>query len=144
MNIDMGALHAIEVDRGIPVDELLETIKSALLTAYRHTEGARSLRAHRHRPQERHRQGAGQGDRRRRQPGQRMGRHARGFRPGCGHHRSPGDVAAVPRRENERMFGEFSAHEGDIVAGVVQRDARENTRGNVIVRLGTEAKGPRE
>lgn len=43
--------------------------------------------------------------------------------------------------ENERMFGEFSAREGDIVGGVVQRDARENTRGNVVVRLGTEAKG---
>ena len=39
MNIDMAALHAIEVDRGISVDELLDTIKSALLTAYRHTEG---------------------------------------------------------------------------------------------------------
>lgn len=39
MNIDMAALHAIEVDRGISVNELLETIKSALLTAYRHTEG---------------------------------------------------------------------------------------------------------
>ena len=37
MNIDMAALHAIEVDRGISVDELLDTIKSALLTAYRHT-----------------------------------------------------------------------------------------------------------
>ena len=39
MNIDMAALHAIEVDRGISVSELLETIKSALLTAYRHTQG---------------------------------------------------------------------------------------------------------
>ena len=39
MNIDMGALHAIEVDRGIPVDELSDTISSALLTAYRHTDG---------------------------------------------------------------------------------------------------------
>ncbi len=38
MNIDMTALHAIEIDRGISVDELLDTIKSALLTAYRHTE----------------------------------------------------------------------------------------------------------
>jgi N utilization substance protein A len=43
--------------------------------------------------------------------------------------------------ENERMFGEFSAREGDIAAGVVQRDARENARGNVVVRLGTESKG---
>jgi SAM-dependent MidA family methyltransferase len=32
-------MHAIEIDRGISVDELLDTIKSALLTAYRHTEG---------------------------------------------------------------------------------------------------------
>ena len=39
MNIDMAALHAIEVDRGISVDELLDTISTALLTAYRHTEG---------------------------------------------------------------------------------------------------------
>lgn len=43
--------------------------------------------------------------------------------------------------ENEQMYGEFAAHEGDIVAGVVQRDARENARGNVVVRVGTEAKG---
>ena len=39
MNIDMAALHAIEADRGIPAGELIETIKSALLTAYRHTAG---------------------------------------------------------------------------------------------------------
>ena len=39
MNIDITALHAIENDRGLSVDELLDTIKSALLTAYRHTEG---------------------------------------------------------------------------------------------------------
>jgi N utilization substance protein A len=39
MNIDMTALHAIEIDRGISVDELVETIKTALLTAYRHTAG---------------------------------------------------------------------------------------------------------
>jgi N utilization substance protein A len=42
--------------------------------------------------------------------------------------------------ENERVYGEFSAREGDIVAGVVQRDVRENTRGNVVVRLGSETK----
>ena len=42
MNIDMGALHAIEVDRGIAVDELLDTIKSALLTAYPAFCGSRS------------------------------------------------------------------------------------------------------
>ena len=70
-----------------------------------------------------------------------MGRHPGGFR----------SVAATTARqvmlqrfrdaENERVYGEFSAREGDIVAGVVQRDARENARGNVVVRLGSETKG---
>ena len=39
VNIDMAALHAIEADKGISVDVVVDTIKSALLTAYRHTEG---------------------------------------------------------------------------------------------------------
>lgn len=56
MNIDMAALHAIEVDRGISVNELLETIKSALLTAYRHTQGHQTC-AHRDRPENRCRSG---------------------------------------------------------------------------------------
>jgi len=43
--------------------------------------------------------------------------------------------------ENEKNYGEFSAREGDIVAGVIQRDARANARGLVVVRVGTEAKG---
>ena len=43
MNIDMAALHAIEADKGISVDVVVDTIKSALLTAYRHTEGHEAL-----------------------------------------------------------------------------------------------------
>ena len=39
MNIDMGALHAIVVERGISFDDLLEDVKAAVLSAYRHTEG---------------------------------------------------------------------------------------------------------
>jgi len=137
----MGALHAIEVDRGIPVDELLETIKSALLTAYRHTEGHEaSARIDIDRKSGIVKVLARETD----EDGNLVNEWddtPEGF----------GRVAATTARqvmlqrfrdaENERMFGEFSAHEGDIVAGVVQRDARENTRGNVIVRLGTEAKG---
>ena len=86
VNIDMAALHAIEVDKGITVDVVLDTIKTALLTAYRHTEG--------HEAEARididRKTGVGQGDgardRRRRQPDQRMGRHPRGFRT---HRRRP-------------------------------------------------------
>lgn len=141
MNIDMAALHSIEIDRGISVDELLETIKSALLTAYRHTEG--------------HQADARIEIDRKSGMVQVMVRETdtdgavvsewddtpEGF----------GRVAATTARqvmlqrfrdaENERTFGEFAAREGDIVGGVIQRDARANTRGLVIVRLGSEIKG---
>jgi N utilization substance protein A len=141
MNIDITALHAIENERGLSVDELLDTIKSALLTAYRHTEG--------HQPDARididrksgevkviaietDADGA---------PTREWDDTPEGF----------GRVAATTARqvmlqrfrdaENERVYGEFAAREGDIVAGVVQRDARENARGTVVVHLGSEAKG---
>ena len=141
MNIDMAALHAIEADKGISVDIVVDTIKSALLTAYRHTEG--------------HEADARIDVDRKTGVVKVMARETdadgnlisewddtpEGF----------GRIAATTARqvilqrlrdaENEKMYGEFSAHEGDIVAGVVQRDARENTRGNVVVRVGTEAKG---
>ncbi|TQK31615.1 transcription termination factor NusA [Arthrobacter sp. SLBN-53] len=141
MNIDMAALHAIEADKGISVDIVVDTIKSALLTAYRHTEG--------------HEADARIDVDRKTGVVKVMARETdadgnlisewddtpEGF----------GRIAATTARqvilqrlrdaENEKMYGEFAAHEGDIVAGVVQRDARENTRGNVVVRVGTEAKG---
>lgn len=141
MNIDMGALHAIEVDRGISVVELLDTIKSALLTAYRHTEG--------HQPDARieidTKSGAVQVMARETDEDGNLISEWDDTPEGFGR------VAATTARqvmlqrfrdaENERVFGEFSAREGDIVGGVVQRDARENTRGNVVVRLGSETKG---
>ena len=141
MNIDMTALHAIEIDRGISVDELLDTIKSALLTAYRHTEG--------------HQPDAHIEIDRKSGVVQVMARETdvdgnlisewddtpEGF----------GRVAATTARqvmlqrfrdaENERSYGEFSAREGDIVAGVISRDARANARGLIVVRLGSETKG---
>lgn len=141
MNIDMAALHAIEVDRGISVEELLDTISTALLTAYRHTEG--------HQPDARIQIDRKSGSvkvmaRETDEDGNVVAEWddtPEGF----------GRVAATTARqvmlqrfrdaENERVFGEFSAREGDIVAGVVQQNRRENDRGNVVVRLGTEAKG---
>jgi N utilization substance protein A len=141
MNIDMAALHAIEVDRGISVEELLDTISTALLTAYRHTEG--------HQPDARIQIDRKSGSvkvmaRETDEDGNVVAEWddtPEGF----------GRVAATTARqvmlqrfrdaENERVFGEFSAREGDILAGVVQQNRRENDRGNVVVRLGTEAKG---
>lgn len=140
MNIDMAALHAIEADRGISVDELLDTISTALLTAYRHTEG--------HQPDARieidRKSGTVQVMARETDEDGNLISEWEDTPEGFGR------VAATTARqvmlqrfrdaENERVFGEFSAREGDIVAGVVQRDARENTRGNVVVRLGSETK----
>jgi N utilization substance protein A len=40
MNIDLAALRALERERDIPYETILHAIESALLTAYRHTEGA--------------------------------------------------------------------------------------------------------
>ncbi|MBS9534148.1 transcription termination/antitermination protein NusA [Mycobacterium sp. M1] len=141
MNIDMAALHAIEADKGISVDVVVDTIKSALLTAYRHTEGHqpdavidvdRKTGAVRVLARETDADGVVISE---------WDDTPEGF----------GRIAATTARqvilqrlrdaENEKAYGEFSAREGDIVAGVVQRDARENARGVVVVRLGTEAKG---
>ena len=140
MNIDMAALHAIEVDRGISVNELLETIKSALLTAYRHTQG--------------HQIDATIDIDRKTGVVRVIAREVdedgnvisewddtpEGF----------GRIAATTARqvmlqrfrdaENERTYGEFSTREGEIVAGVIQRDSRANARGLVIVRIGSETK----
>ncbi|MCW2560152.1 MAG: transcription termination factor NusA [Mycobacterium sp.] len=141
MNIDMAALHAIEVDKGIAVDAVVEMIQSALLTAYRHTEG--------------HEAEARIDIDRKTGIVKVMARETdadgnlinewddtpEGF----------GRIAATTARqvilqrlrdaENEKNFGEFAAREGDIVAGVIQRDARANARGLVVVRVGSEAKG---
>lgn len=140
MNIDMAALHAIEADKGITVDVVIETIKSALLTAYRHTDG--------HEPDayidiDRKtgvvkviaRQTDADGN-----VVHEWDDTPEGF----------GRIAATTARqvilqrlrdaENEKTYGEFSAHEGDIVAGVIQRDARANARGLVVVRIGSETR----
>ncbi len=141
MNIDMAALHAIEADKGISVDVVVETIKSALLTAYRHTQG--------------HQQDAYIDIDRRTGAVRVIAREVdedgnvlsewddtpEGF----------GRIAATTARqvilqrlrdaENERNYGEFSTREGEIVAGVIQRDNRANARGLVVVRMGSETKG---
>ena len=141
MNIDMAALHAIEADKGITVDIVIDTIKTALLTAYRHTEG--------------HEADARIEIDRKTGAVQVLAREAdedgnlinewddtpEGF----------GRIAATTARqvilqrlrdaENEKNYGEFSAREGDIVAGVIQRSAGANARGLVVVRIGSETKG---
>jgi N utilization substance protein A len=125
MNIDMAALHAIEADKGITVDVVVDTIKSALLTAYRHTEGHEA-------------EARIEIDRK---TGVVQVLAPEGF----------GRIAATTARqvilqrlrdaENEKNYGEFSTREGEIVGGVIQRDSRANARGLIVVRMGSETKG---
>jgi N utilization substance protein A len=136
MNVDIAALRAIERDKDIPFETVIETIESALLTAYKHTEGhqphakididrktgyvrviAYSVDEH--------------GD-----VAEEWDDTPEGF----------GRIAATTARqvilqrlrdaEHEKTYGEFSAKEGEIVAGVVQRDSRANARGMVVVAFG--------
>ena len=141
MNIDVTALHAIEIDRGISVEVLLDTIKTALLTAYRHTEG--------HEPDARIEIDRKSGEVQ--VIAYETGDDGTIVREWDDTPEGFGRVAATTARqvmlqrfrdaENERVYGEFSAREGDIVAGMVQKDARENARGNIVVRVGGETKG---
>jgi N utilization substance protein A len=141
MNIDMAALHAIEADKGISVDVVVETIKSALMTAYRHTDGHhQDARIDIDRKTGMVRVIAHEAD----DDGNLLSEWddtPEGF----------GRIAATTARqvilqrlrdaENEREYGEFSTREGEVVAGVIQRDGRANARGLVVVRMGSETKG---
>ncbi|MEV7094317.1 transcription termination factor NusA [Amycolatopsis sp. NPDC051045] len=136
MNVDIAALRAIERDKDIPFETVIEAIETALLTAYKHTEGHQSharvdidrktglvrVLAHTLTPD-------GQVD-------EEWDDTPEGF----------GRIAATTARqvilqrlrdaEHEKTFGEFSTKEGEIVAGVIQRDARANARGMVVVQVG--------
>ncbi len=123
MNIDMAALHAIEADKGISVDVVVETIKSALLTAYRHTEG--------HEPDARieidRKTGAVQVMARETDADGNVISEWDDTPEGFGRIAATTARQVILQRfrdaENEKNYGEFSAREGDIVAGVIQRDA---------------------
>ena len=136
MNVDIAALRAIERDKDIPFDTVVEAIETALLTAYKHTEGH--------------------------EPHARIDVDKKsGLVRVLAHTLSPdgsideewddtpegfGRIAATTARqvilqrlrdaEHEKTFGEFSTKEGEIIAGVIQRDARANARGMVVVQVG--------
>ncbi|MCF7550087.1 transcription termination factor NusA [Pseudonocardia sp. WMMC193] len=135
MNVDIAALRAIEREKEIPFDTVIEAIETALLTAYKHTDGHEPharididrksglVRVMAHEVSE---DGAA---------GPEWDDTPEGF----------GRIAATTARqvivqrlrdaEHERTYGEFAASEGEIISGVVQRDARANARGVVVVQL---------
>ncbi|TCO56815.1 transcription termination factor NusA [Actinocrispum wychmicini] len=136
MNVDIAALRAIERDKDIPFETVIEAIETALLTAYKHTDG--------HVPHAKididRRSGLV------RVLAQQLGPAGEVVEEWDDTPEGFGRIAATTARqvilqrlrdaEHEKTFGEFSAKEGEIVAGVVQRDARANSRGMVVVQVG--------
>ncbi len=135
MNVDIAALRAIERDKEIPFETVMEAIETALLTAYRHTEGHES----RARIDIDRKSGLV------RVMAQEIAEDGDVAREWDDTPEGFGRIAATTARqvivqrlrdaEHERTYGEFAAKEGEIVAGVIQRDARANARGVVVVEL---------
>jgi N utilization substance protein A len=141
MNVDIAALRTIEREKDIPFDTVIEAIETALLTAYKHTDGHqaharididRKSGAVRVMAQELTEDGAVDTE---------WDDTPEGF----------GRIAATTARqvivqrlrdaEHERTYGEFVTKEGEIVAGVIQHDARASARGVVVVALGGGTEG---
>ncbi|MCG7634093.1 transcription termination factor NusA [Gordonia McavH-238-E] len=139
MNIDIAALRMIESDKGISIETVITAIETALLTAYRHTDGfAPHARVDVNRKSGAVRVMAQEVD----QDGNVV--HEWDDTP-----EGFGRIAATTARqvilqrlrdaENEKNFGDLVAHEGEIVGGVVQQDSRANARGMVVVQIGSDA-----
>lgn len=141
MNIDMRTLKTIEEQQGIPVRDLLETIAGALLYAYREFRG------------DTNREARARVD---------IDRTTGEVNVILSEVDDDGEVIsewddtpnnfsrvgaqavrdAIMRRLREaeagRAYDAYSAYEHTVVSGVVQRDARANERGIVVIQLGTE------
>src|ERR1700754_4834022 len=141
MNGDIAARRTIEREKDIPFETVIEAIETALLTAYKHTDG--------HQPHARididRKTGAV------RVMAQEVGSDGAVASEWDDTPEGFGRIAATTARqvivqrmrdaEHERTYGEFAAKEGEIVAGVIQRDARANARGVVIVQLSPQTEG---
>lgn len=144
MNIDMHALEAIEKERGIPVEELLPTIAGALLQAYQEFRVAEPSE---HETRARVDIDGETGDvavivSELDDEGEVISEYddtPKGFgRVGALAVRQA-IVQKLQQAEAGRVYEAYTSYEGRIVSGVVQRDARANERGIVVVAIGTEA-----
>jgi N utilization substance protein A len=136
VNIDVTALKAVEREKGIPVDTVIQAIESALVTAYRHAEGASShVRV--------------QVDRKSGEVAvlaQEIGPDGEVVNEWDDTPSDFGRIAASTAKqvivqrlrdaENEKTFGEYAGTEGDIVGGIIQAHNRRNTEGTVLVDIG--------
>ncbi|MFY1575006.1 transcription termination factor NusA [Verrucosispora sp. WMMD703] len=136
MNIDLAALRALEREREIPFDTILAAIETALLTAYRHTEGAQTHA----RVEIDRKTGAAL------VYAQELGTEGTVEREWDDTPHDFGRIAAMTAKQvilqrlreatDEVHFGEYVGRDGDLVTGVVQAHEARAEKGIVTVDLG--------
>jgi transcription termination/antitermination protein NusA len=136
VNIDLAALRALEREREIPFETILSAIETALLTAYRHTEGANP-----HARVEIDRKTGVAAV-----LAQESGPEGTILREYDDTPHDFGRIAAMTAKQvilqrlreatDEVHFGEYVGRDGDLVTGVVQAHEARNEKGIVTVDLG--------
>ncbi|MGI5215504.1 transcription termination factor NusA [Plantactinospora sp. CA-290183] len=136
MNIDLAALRALEREREIPFDTILAAIETALLTAYRHTEGAQTHA----RVEIDRKTGAAL------VYAQEVDDEGTVTREVDDTPHDFGRIAAMTAKQvilqrlreatDEVHFGEYVGRDGDLVTGVVQAHEARSEKGIVSVDLG--------
>ncbi len=136
MNVDIAALRMIEREKGIEFEDLLRTLETALLSAYRHTDHF-------------HPHARAVVDRKSGEiciMAQDLGPDGSVIDEWEDTPADFGRIAATTARQvilqrlrdvdNERTFGDFAGREHDLITGTVTTDAKVNARGVVVVSLG--------
>jgi transcription termination/antitermination protein NusA len=145
MKIDMAALKGLVREKDISLDLVVQTIESALLTAYRHTEGAQ--------PHARVVLDRKAGDAV--VLVQELGEDGQVLREWDDTPEGFGRIAATTAKqvvlqrlreaESDVSYGEYAGREGDVVSGVVQQAGQRPgapPNRNVMVKLGTTEDAP--
>jgi N utilization substance protein A len=136
MNIDLAALRALEREREIPFDTILAAIETALLTAYKHTEGAKPHA----RVEIDRKSGAAT------VYAQELDADGSVVREYDDTPHDFGRIAAMTAKQvilqrlreatDEAHFGEYAGRDGDLVTGVIQAHEARAEKGIVTVDLG--------
>src|SRR5919199_1968018 len=136
MNIDLAALRALEREREIPFETILAAIETALLTAYRHTDGANPHA----RVEIDRKTGAAT------VYAQELDETGAVLREYDDTPHDFGRIAAMTANQvfmqrlreatDEVHFGEYVGREGDLVTGVIQAHEARAEKGIVTVDLG--------
>ena len=146
MNIDLQALRTIESERNVPVKDLLEAIAGALLYSYldyRESNAGGKVEGAKSRVDIDATTGAVSVIVSERDPETGEVTTEYDDTPeNCGRVGAQAVREAILRKlreaEAERTFDSYSELTGRVVSGIVQRDARANARGIVVVQLGSE------